>query len=716
MKYKRYFFSTIFITLIVFAVPKGLYKEVEAGYTQSTPINIYSDSDLESYSFPGSGTEADPYIIENYNITVTSGYAISIRATTKYVVVRNNFILASDSGNGIYIFSVATNSVQLVNNTIVNGYNGIYVSSGGGILIENNTVTGGESAYYLMITPNINFTNNKAINPTKYGLRTYNLNYFRMDNNTLIGAGISLSTNSLSLYPNYDFENNTINGKQLKFLYSASDQVLDKNQYGQIIIADSTNITIRNYISSKNSFGVYIYYSENITIENSFFSKSISSIKSLYSSNIKIRNVTIEDMLEFGSYFDNSHDVIIEDSFVNNSISGQYIRNSYQFEIKNVSFMDNNNYGIYLWHTSSINITDSNFSNCKDGLFLKDSEIIKLESNIFSDCYHSGIYLYVSDNVIIKNNILNNCGVNLIHNSVEWNYEFENNIVNGKPLGVFYNETGLTIDSSYSQLILVNCTDFTIENAILSQIETGINIIYGDNILIRNTSIYNFTQYGIKVEYSKNIDMRELYIDGENKEVYGLYAYNVSTIFLNHSIFTQCIYSSIYGEEVADSLFTYNIFNNNTEYTLYLSYCTNLSIYGNDFLLNVDDPYIEDSSDVIFYNSELEIGNCYSKWNGSSRYPIETDYGFIYDEFPINDTDRDQLNDSLEVFNYETDPFLADSDGDLLNDFDELINYGTNPNSSDTDKDGMPDKWEVDNSLDPTTDDTDEDLDNDGLT
>ncbi|UJG44018.1 MAG: thrombospondin type 3 repeat-containing protein [Candidatus Heimdallarchaeum endolithica] len=119
---------------------------------------------------------------------------------------------------------------------------------------------------------------------------------------------------------------------------------------------------------------------------------------------------------------------------------------------------------------------------------------------------------------------------------------------------------------------------------------------------------------------------------------------------------------------------------------------------------------------VIFYNSELEIGNCYSKWNGSSRYPIETDYGFIYDEFPINDTDRDQLNDSLEVFNYETDPFLADSDGDLLNDFDELINYGTNPNSSDTDEDGMPDKWEVDNSLDPTTDDTDEDPDNDGLT
>jgi hypothetical protein len=42
--------------------------------------------------------------------------------------------------------------------------------------------------------------------------------------------------------------------------------------------------------------------------------------------------------------------------------------------------------------------------------------------------------------------------------------------------------------------------------------------------------------------------------------------------------------------------------------------------------------------------------------------------------------------------------------------------YGSNPASSDTDGDGLPDKWEVDNGLDPVSDDSHSDADGDGLT
>ena len=41
---------------------------------------------------------------------------------------------------------------------------------------------------------------------------------------------------------------------------------------------------------------------------------------------------------------------------------------------------------------------------------------------------------------------------------------------------------------------------------------------------------------------------------------------------------------------------------------------------------------------------------------------------------------------------------------------------GTDPNGSDSDSDGMPDGWEVENSLDPLTDDSVEDPDGDSLT
>lgn len=55
-----------------------------------------------------------------------------------------------------------------------------------------------------------------------------------------------------------------------------------------------------------------------------------------------------------------------------------------------------------------------------------------------------------------------------------------------------------------------------------------------------------------------------------------------------------------------------------------------------------------------------------------------------------NDTDRDGLNDSVEVQPLGTDPTAADTDDDNLTDSDEL-DLGTDPLNPDTDGDGVPD-------------------------
>jgi len=53
-------------------------------------------------------------------------------------------------------------------------------------------------------------------------------------------------------------------------------------------------------------------------------------------------------------------------------------------------------------------------------------------------------------------------------------------------------------------------------------------------------------------------------------------------------------------------------------------------------------------------------------------------------------------------------------DNDSLTNLEEY-NYNTNPNNPDTDSDGMLDGWEVENNLDPLTDDSSDDADSDGL-
>ncbi len=56
----------------------------------------------------------------------------------------------------------------------------------------------------------------------------------------------------------------------------------------------------------------------------------------------------------------------------------------------------------------------------------------------------------------------------------------------------------------------------------------------------------------------------------------------------------------------------------------------------------------------------------------------------------------------------------GDEDGDTLSNQEEYFVHGTDPKNADTEGDGMPDGWEVSNSLDPLTNDANNDLDGDG--
>jgi len=92
------------------------------------------------------------------------------------------------------------------------------------------------------------------------------------------------------------------------------------------------------------------------------------------------------------------------------------------------------------------------------------------------------------------------------------------------------------------------------------------------------------------------------------------------------------------------------------------------------------------------------------------------------DSDPLNDNDQDGdgLLNSEETTEgsdgFVTDPLDPDTDDDGLNDGDEVNLYNTDPLEHDSDGDTMPDGWEVKYQLDPTTDDSGPDPDDDKLT
>jgi len=81
---------------------------------------------------------------------------------------------------------------------------------------------------------------------------------------------------------------------------------------------------------------------------------------------------------------------------------------------------------------------------------------------------------------------------------------------------------------------------------------------------------------------------------------------------------------------------------------------------------------------------------------------------------PLDGDNNGTVFHDLGAYEYRYDPSAVDTDGDGLTDLEEAA-LGTGPNDTDSDDDGMPDGWEVDNGLDPLSDDSGDDDDGDGI-
>ena len=110
-------------------------------YEDINPIVILDDQDFNNYSFIGTGTENDPYIIEGYRIISDESACISIRDTTKHFIIRNcslGFHNESSNHEGIYISDIASNTAKISNNRIQNVKGGVVVYWSEGVLVEYN--------------------------------------------------------------------------------------------------------------------------------------------------------------------------------------------------------------------------------------------------------------------------------------------------------------------------------------------------------------------------------------------------------------------------------------------------------------------------------------------------------------------------------------------------------------------------------------------------
>jgi hypothetical protein len=121
-----------------------------------------------------------------------------------------------------------------------------------------------------------------------------------------------------------------------------------------------------------------------------------------------------------------------------------------------------------------------------------------------------------------------------------------------------------------------------------------------------------------------------------------------------------------------------------------------------------------------FYGKVVDAGDYLVIITVSDSSGNSANASFIITVLPEDfDTDQDGMPDLYEMENslnlFNRDDANLDPDNDNLTNIMEFLN-GTNINDPDTDDDGMPDDWEIRYGLDPLLYSKDNDADNDGRT
>ncbi|MHA1909503.1 MAG: right-handed parallel beta-helix repeat-containing protein, partial [Candidatus Thorarchaeota archaeon] len=495
--------TLFFVGLIVTPVPSLSIETFSESQVSDEPLYIYGDSDFIYYGFPGSGTEGDPYIIENL-IIIGPSTCLSISSTNAHCIVRN---------------CIFTAEVDIT-----------YPESGAVRIFESNNsrflnclISGGDIGFLLTDSYNIqltgcNFTNNRVSDLTISGSGEYAID------NCSLQSGLTFEYRG-SDHLDVSSSNTMIQDKLLLVVSHEFNTIHNGTNYGQIILLFCDNVTIRDFDEHKVQFPIGVIGSANCTLESIHLENETSPpILVSYSESILFvncsfscrgisfsgnmighwqhhyENVTVaERQLGFFESLENEN--LANDSY------GQYILiDCYNVTIRDAS-IDGCMYPIMLFGSEYCDIIDCQITDfVEEGVELSGCSTCSVSGSSISG--PSGTGLYVNDCVNIS---INQCKFNdsdygilvrYSENCTTENSEFDSGVV-----GIYCVETNHTIickndirNYRYGIVSLID-QDFIAEsNEIEESLQVALHMEDFQNTRLENNSLSNnfigFQLYG----------------------------------------------------------------------------------------------------------------------------------------------------------------------------------------------------------------------------
>ncbi|MFW9958161.1 MAG: right-handed parallel beta-helix repeat-containing protein [Candidatus Odinarchaeota archaeon] len=336
-----------------------------------------------SESWIGNGTESNPYIIEEY-IFDTTAVGIGIYSTTAYFVIKNCTFLSAgiDFSIGIDLQNVVNG--EIVNCTFTRLWTGVIVWS-----VEN-----------------ITWRSNQFSSLT-FGLKLYDSIDCSVVWNDFHTGGLSICGYQLLNWI-HDINYNQVNGKPLGYFNGLSGIHINGNDYGQVLLTNSTSSWIDGGNFDNIGCAVQIGHSLNCWVGSAQVSSCSSAMFIERSNNTIIFACIIRDSLELGIHINESANCIVMYSNITNvGYSGVFVLKSFNTSLLYNYVINCSEVAIALYESEYCSICNNHVENNRGtGIEIMDSSYSFTRDNCVKYNSEIGIQIYwATDCTIYRNEI-----------------------------------------------------------------------------------------------------------------------------------------------------------------------------------------------------------------------------------------------------------------------------------------------------------------------
>jgi parallel beta-helix repeat protein len=479
------------------------------GYYALSLINV-THGQIINNSIHNSGN------IDAWQVRFEYGGGINLEDSKEIVITGNN--ISNQDTEGIRLKSSWNNTI-IGNNlyklgTLFNVGGIILIDSFNNIIEENeiNNIRGGGISLSQSYN-NLILKNNLVNLSERMGIIIHNSGNNWIKNNILVNNGLNIEYDKTwtqeegwiqEEYFQAEVSNNSVNGKPLVYWQSKTGGTVPHGA-GQIILVNSTEISITGQNLTNISIGIQTLICSNIIIADNKFSNNTEGIHSTMDLNLLIQRNVFTDNIQHGIVIGRSSYLTITENIISNTLESNAIIVSQMSSSINVTrnVLTNNHRGAILMYGG--NNTSITFNT----IFCDPIEGLFPDSTKFSE---STILLtgYAIDGIISHNIISNNGGwAGIFLNGINMTL-LNNTVTNSRGYGIY---------------LSLGEMNTLVSNYVFNSGESGIVINESKINTVFNNSIGNNGEYGIYVRKLNYPDIGNLIKNNTiiNNQLYGIY-------------------------------------------------------------------------------------------------------------------------------------------------------------------------------------------------